>query len=117
MDDKEIIETLFARSERGIEELSRKYGRLCLKVAYNVLGNYEDAEECVSDAYNALWNCIPPQRPDLLLPFLLKIVRHVSLNRLRYNSRQKRNRALDDCLEEWDGLLAAGSVEEELCAK
>ena len=74
MEDNKIIELLFARSEKALTEVSRKYGKLCLQVATNILGNHADAEECVNDAYLALWQAIPPKRPESLLVFLLRIV-------------------------------------------
>lgn len=89
MDDKEIIELYFARDPNGILETERKYGALCQKVSYNILGNREDAEECVSDTYMAAWNSIPPQRPGLLKAYLMKIVRNFSLMRVRERSAQK----------------------------
>lgn len=49
--DEEIIALFFARSEQGIRELDLKYGRVCHRLSYNILGDAQDAEECVSDAY------------------------------------------------------------------
>lgn len=50
MDDESIIELFFARNEKAITETEHKYGRLCFHIAMNILGNTEDAEECVNDA-------------------------------------------------------------------
>ncbi len=44
MDDKNIIELFFSRSEDGIRKLADKYGRLCETIAYNILRSREDAE-------------------------------------------------------------------------
>lgn len=73
-----------------------------MKTAYNILENQEDAEECVNDSYLIVWNSVPPQNPNPLLAFLLKIVRNTSLNRLKYNTRQKRNSKYDECIDEWN---------------
>ena len=74
MDDRRIIALFEARSEQAISKLSDKYGRLCVQVAQNILSSREDAMECVNDAYMALWNQIPPEKPIFLRAYLLKIV-------------------------------------------
>lgn len=84
MEDSKIIELFFERSERAIAELSDKYGKLCMKIAMNILNNTEDAEECVNDSFLAVWNMVPPERPDHLLAFLIRIVRNYSINRYKY---------------------------------
>ena len=61
MDDSKIIDLFNERSERAISAVSRKYGRLSLKIAENILKSREDAEECVNDAFLVLWNKIPPE--------------------------------------------------------
>ena len=75
--DEEIIELFFERSEKALKELETKYGKICLKTSYNILGNISDAEECVNDSYLGVWHAIPPAKPNPLLTFLLKIVRNV----------------------------------------
>lgn len=64
MEDAQIIELFFARSEDAISELDKKYGKLCHKLADNILASAQDAEECVNDAYLSTWHAIPPQRPE-----------------------------------------------------
>lgn len=59
MEDAQIIELFFARSEDAISELDKKYGKLCHKLADNILASAQDAEECVNDAYLSTWNAIP----------------------------------------------------------
>ena len=90
MEDWEILDLFQQRSEQAILELSRKYGPLCMKLAYNILGNIGDAEECVNDTYLAAWNSIPPQRPSNLRLFLGKITRNLSLDRYRRLHADKR---------------------------
>ena len=55
MDDREIIELFFQRSEQAIAELANKYGAVFSKIANQILGNAQDAEECLNDAYLAMW--------------------------------------------------------------
>lgn len=80
MDDQKLIELYWQRSENAIAETAKKYGNYCYRVAYNILANNEDSEECVNDTYQKAWDSIPPQRPQILRAFLGKITRNLSLN-------------------------------------
>ena len=90
MDDKKIIELYWARQEKAISETKRKYGRYCYTVAYRILRNRQDAEECESDTYLEVWNRIPPIRPTALSTFLGIITRTISLDRFRKHYAEKR---------------------------
>lgn len=90
MEDQKIIDLYWQRSEQAIMETDRKYGGYCFSVAYNILSNREDAEESVSDTYLAAWRAMPPKRPGILSSFLGKITRHLSIDRWRRRSAQKR---------------------------
>ena len=90
MDDGRIIELLFQRSESALEAAQQKYGSMCLSIARNLLGNEEDAQECVNDALHTLWNAIPPQRPVKFGPFLAAIVRNLAMKRLTFQNAEKR---------------------------
>ena len=81
MDDREIIELFFERSEQAIVELSEKYGKILEKTAYNVLGNKQDSEECVNDAFYVVWNNVPPEKPKKLLAYTARIVRNLALKK------------------------------------
>lgn len=90
MDDKKIIELYFERSEQAISETAKKYGRYCHYIAFQILHNEEDSEECVNDTYFRAWNAIPPKRPERLRTFLGKITRNLSLNKWEKQTAQKR---------------------------
>ena len=107
MDDSQIIDLFFVRSELAISELDAKYGKVCHKLAHNILNSRQDAEECVNDAYLGTWNAIPPQRPDPLLPFVCVLVRRYSIMRYRANTAMKRNSSYDACMEEIENCIAA----------
>lgn len=109
MEDEQIIDLYFKRSEQAISETDHKYGRPCRKVSFNILRNREDTEECVNDTYLAAWNTIPPKRPDPFAAFLLRIVKNLSLKRYRDSSAQKKNSKLDVCFEELEECLPSGS--------
>ena len=105
MEDREIIELYFRRDERAIRETDRKYGRLCFSLSRNILASGEDARECVSDAYLALWRRIPPERPENLMAYLAKIVRNLSLKRLDHDRAKKRCPELLLSFEELEAVL------------
>jgi len=90
MEDKNIIQLYFERSENAIAETSAKYGRLCHTIAYNILYNEEDTEECVNDTYLKAWEVIPPQIPEKLAAFLGKITRNLAISKYRHNTSKKR---------------------------
>lgn len=115
MEDAELIALYLARDEQAIRETEQKYGKLCFRLAHNVLGNNEDAEECVNDAYLGVWNRIPPTRPADFTAFLCKIVRNLSLKKLDFNLAEKRNRELTVSLSELEALLPDGCAPEWEC--
>ena len=90
MEDQGIVELFFDRSEQAIVETDQKYGAYCRSIAWNILQNHEDSEECVSDTWLRAWNAMPPQRPRVLRQFLAKITRNLSLDRFRAGHAQKR---------------------------
>lgn len=109
-EDQEIIGLYLARDERGIRETEKKYGRLCYQIAYNILNNHEDAEECVNDTYAGAWRAIPPARPQHLMSFLCKIARNLSLKRFAYQKREKRSPGVMLSLSELAELLPDDSI-------
>ena len=106
MEDRQIIDLYWQRSEHAIAQTAVKYGHYLQSIAYNILTNREDAEESVSDTYLAAWNRIPPHRPSILSAFLGKITRYISISRWRRRSAEKRGggemplalEELEDCV-------------------
>ena len=114
LDDSKIIELFFERSEQAIIELSNKYGTVCSKVAFNILNNAQDTEECVNDAYLGAWNTIPPQNPNPLLSYVCKIVRNIAIKKYHSNTATKRNSLYDVALDELENCFpSTTSVEDE----
>ena len=66
MEDSKIIALLFIRSEQALSVLARRFGATLYRLAANILDDRRDAEEAVNDTYLALWNAIPPQKPQPL---------------------------------------------------
>lgn len=106
MDDLKIIELFFDRKECAIAETERKYGCYLSKIAYNILFDTEDSEECVNDTYMKAWNTIPPQKPKILRTFLGKITRRLAIDIFRRKHAEKRGYSeyalslseLDECI-------------------
>jgi RNA polymerase sigma-70 factor (ECF subfamily) len=90
MDDAKIVQLYWERDEQAIPATADKYGRYCTAIAKNILGNKEDAEECVNDTYLSAWNSMPPHRPGVLSAFLGKLTRNLSFNRYKHNAADKR---------------------------
>lgn len=117
MEDKQIIQMLFARVEGAIEALAAKFGQPLQRLAQNILGDFHDAEECVSDTYLALWNAIPPAEPNPLAPYVYRTGRNIALNRLERDTAQKRDSRYDLSLEELNGCLPGEDVQQTIDAK
>lgn len=100
MDDELIIDLFWKRSEAAITESDRKYGSYCRSIAYSILNDRQDSEECVNDTWLRAWDAIPPQRPSKLSAFLGRITRNLSLDRYDYNHAAKRSQPLDPLLSE-----------------
>ena len=92
MEDESIIRLFFARDESAVAETDKKYGRYLHAIAFRILFSVSDAEECVSDTYLKAWQTIPPERPKLFKAFLSKITRSRALDRLDYETAQKRSK-------------------------
>ena len=112
MEDKRIIALFWARDERVLDVVREKYGKLCRRIAHNLLGNAEDVEECENDAYLALWNAIPPARPDSLSAYLGRVTRNIALDRFDRRNAQKRGGEMAVLLSELGEVAAADTVED-----
>ena len=115
MEDREIVDLYWQRSDLAISETEKKYGRYCLSIAYRILASQEDAEECVSDTYLQAWNNIPPQRPSVFRAWLGRITRNLALTRYRKNHAEKRGGGQTAlALEELGDCVSGGpTVESE----
>ena len=116
MEDEQILNLYFSRSEQAIGQTAAKYGAYCHSIAYHVLENEEDAEECVSDTWFSAWNTIPPKRPLPLSAYLGRITRSLSIDRWRRTRAFKRGGGqMELALEELKECVSGtGSLENEL---
>lgn len=114
MEDYSIIELYFNRDDNAIKQTDIKYGKLCRHIAYNVLNDYSDSEECVNDTYLSIWNKIPPTRPDNFRSFLCKITRNLSLKRYSFNHAAKRNPQVEISFSDLESILPEMSYQPKL---
>ena len=84
--DEAIIELYWQRNEQAIAEPARKYGKYLFTIAYNIVHDRLDCEECVNDTYLGTWNRIPPQRPNVFQVFLSRIMRNIAIDKFRKNT-------------------------------
>ena len=90
MEDIEIIELYFARSEDAIAQTAKKYGSHLHMIAGSILPSAEDRDECVQDTYLRTWEAIPPQRPQYFRAWLGCLTRSISIDRWRAEHAKKR---------------------------
>lgn len=110
LEDNAIIELYNERDEKAIQETANKYGKLLYSISYNIVVNPQDAEECTSDTYLNVWNSIPPKRPHSFKAYILKVVRNISINRLKLSRRKKRgNGEYQIALEEIENTLSVSN--------
>lgn len=88
LSDEKIIELYWERNEKAIDETDRKYKKYLFSIAYNVLREKLDCEECLNDTYLVAWNAIPPSRPNVLKAFLTTIARRVAIKRYHRNLKK-----------------------------
>lgn len=113
MDDVRIVELYLRRDEQAIVETDCKYGAYCHSIADNILSLREDADECVNDAYHAVWTHIPPDAPNSLRAYLGRIVRNLSLSRYRRNHAAKRYEGMELLLSELNDCIPAADCPEK----
>ena len=118
MEDPRIVQLYWDRDQKAITETATKYGNYCTFIAKNILGNNEDAEECVNDTYMKAWDAMPPHRPNMLSTFLGKITRNLSFNRYKHNSADKRGGGeISVVLDELSECISNGESTEQVAEK
>ena len=113
LEDTQIVELYWQRAERAIPETAAKFGPYCHTIAYNILSDTQDAEECVNDTWLGAWNSMPTNRPKLLAPYLGKLTRWLSLTRLREQKALRRGGETALVLDELAEVLPGGADPEK----
>lgn len=119
MEDSQIIDLFCGRSQNAVAAAAEKYGTYCHSIAYNILENFEDSEECVNDTYLRTWETIPPLIPASLKAYLGRITRNLSLDRFRRTNACKRgggnvNAALEELGDAVPGDNSSDQVTEQI---
>ena len=114
MNDKEILDLYFSRDERAISETMNSFGAGLTRFALKFLSDRRDAEECVNDAYKAVWDTIPPNRPDNLFAYLAALCRNSALDKVKKNTAQKRSVTIVELTNEMSECVPdQGSISDE----
>ena len=101
--DRMILELFFARDDRALRLTAEKYGQLFRRIAYNITSDEMTSEEVLNDTYLALWNRIPPQRPESISAYGAGVARNLALERIRYLNAAKRSATVEELDECWPG--------------
>ena len=119
MEELEIVNRIWNRSEDALQLLAQQYSLFCRKIAFNCLSDEADVEEILNDVWLGVWNSIPPNRPDNLSSYLAKITRNLSCNKYRNMHAKKRvNPEAVTVFEELEQCTAAkGDPAESIEAK
>lgn len=91
MEDSDIIELFFTRSENAVAETKKKYGGFILSLAMRILKSKPDAEECENDTYMGVWEAIPPSKPVNFMSFIAKIARNQAIKKYDFINAEKRS--------------------------
>lgn len=81
MDDRAIVNLYWERDESAIAATKERYGAYLFRIAFYILSEPSDSEECVNDTYFGAWNSIPPQKPQILQTYLGKLTRRIAIDR------------------------------------
>lgn len=90
MEDNAIVALYWARDESAIAATDERYGPYCGGLARRMLGDAQEAEECVNDTWLRAWQSMPPQRPRNLRVYLGCITRRLALDRFRQRKAGRR---------------------------
>ncbi|SEK41043.1 RNA polymerase sigma factor [Ruminococcus albus] len=110
MDDNELIELYFARSEKAISGTADMYDLRLRKIAYRLLSNHSDTDECLSDTYFKVWNAIPPNRPKNLFAFCATVCRRTAINMIEKQAAQKRSATVVELTNEMEECIPASDT-------
>ncbi len=94
--DSEIVALFIKRDEDALRLTGERYGAMLRGLALRLTGDPRDAEECFNDALSALWNRIPPEKPEKLGAYAARIARNLALKKKRERLAVKRGGGLTE---------------------
>lgn len=106
MKDEEILALYYQRSEYAIRETELKYGKLCRKISMGILKDKRDSEEIINDTWIAMWDAIPPKKPNPLKAYVCRVVKNLSIKKYEYNHAKKRKSNYEISLEELEDCIS-----------
>jgi len=87
--DRELLEACQGGSREAFDRLIDRHAGRMYQTAYGLLGNREDAEEVVQDAFVRAWNAIRRFRGDAeFATWVHRIVVNLARNRFHWNRRR-----------------------------
>lgn len=117
MNDEKLIELYFNRDEDAIRETENEYGTILRQVIRNYLDNEADVDECLNDVYLALWERIPPNRPEHFKAYAVRLAKNLAISSFRSINRRRRSPDILVSLEEVGEIAGDGDPESELLLK
>lgn len=98
--DDQLIAAIQARDMQALEEFFDRYRVLSYSVAYRLLGDASDAEDVVQEAFVNVWRAAGTFRPGRGggRAWLMSIVHHRAIDRLRGRGSRPLTTHLDDAL-------------------
>lgn len=112
LNDQQIIHLYLSRTEQAIKETKNKYSSFCRKIAFNILANNEDTDECENDTYLKIWNSIPPNKPASLKAYIGRITRNIAIDLWKKNHTRKRNAGIEILFSELEDVISSTSQTE-----
>jgi len=108
-----LLRRLVARDEQALVELVDLATPWMLGVAQSMLRDVDEAEEVVMEAFGTAWRNVSDVQQDGhgLMPYLLRVVRHRAIDRLR--SRRRRQLKLARVATEASGHGSVPAVEPD----
>ena len=97
MEDRELVELLVQREERGADELLRLHGPLLRYIIAPILPDPREREECLNDVVMRVWDRIGQYSPERgsFPAWLSAVARNTARNRLRAGERHRGQEQLD----------------------
>ena len=90
LSDDAIIDLYWQRDEDAIAATDKKYRKYLYTIAYNIVREQTECEDCLNDTYMRTWDKIPPTRPNILQAFLAKITRNTAVDTVRKHAASTR---------------------------
>ncbi|MBR6106846.1 MAG: sigma-70 family RNA polymerase sigma factor [Oscillospiraceae bacterium] len=114
-EDEKLLRLLLKHDESALAKAEQRYRRLCITMAFRILGDRQDAEECANDVLMKLWETVPPAEPRSLTAYVSGLTRNHALNMLTAKTASKRGgKQYAAALDELSPYLASDGNPEDM---